>query len=146
MDIIQLNDLSPLHNICDLRWDHKITEFDSNSWGVLKRLMVEKKIGIQSCLFVNPWTIARQAPLTIEFSMQEYWSRLPFPSPGDLPYPGIKFRSPAFQVDSLLSELSRKCLKKLSTKDLFPDRFLFCIPSLGWKVCDHPIGLVFSAW
>ena len=106
-----------------------------------------KKIGIQSCLFVNPWTIARQAPLTIEFSMQEYWSRLPFPSPGDLPYPGIKFKSPAFQVDSLLSESSKKCLKKLSTKDLFPDRLLFCISVSGLKrVCDHPIGLVFSAW
>ena len=67
-------------------------------------------------LFVTPWTVAHQAPLSIEFSMQEYWSGLPFPSPRDLPYPGIKFTSPALQMDSLISEPSRKCLKKLSTK------------------------------
>ena len=41
-------------------------------------------------LFAAPWTITRQAPLSMEFSMREYWSRLPFPSPGDLTNPGIK--------------------------------------------------------
>ena len=41
-------------------------------------------------LFVNPWTVAGQAPLSMEFSRQEYWSRLLFPSLGDLPDPGIK--------------------------------------------------------
>ena len=41
-------------------------------------------------LFVNLWTVARQALLSMEFSSQEYWSGLPFPSPGDLPDPGIK--------------------------------------------------------
>ena len=40
-------------------------------------------------LFVTPWTVARQAPLSVEFSRTEYWSRLPCPSPGDLPNPGI---------------------------------------------------------
>ena len=44
---------------------------------------------------VIPWTVARQAPLSLGFSRQEYWSGLPFPSPGDLPNPGIKPRSPA---------------------------------------------------
>ena len=39
--------------------------------------------------FVTPWTVARQAPLPMGFSRQEYWSGLPFPSPGDLPNPGI---------------------------------------------------------
>ena len=48
-----------------------------------------------------PWTVARKAPLSMEFSRQEYWSGLPFPSPGDLPNPGIKSRSPALQADSL---------------------------------------------
>ena len=52
----------------------------------------------------TPPTIASQAPLSVEFSSQEYWSGLSFPSPGDLPDPGIKPGSPAFQVDSLLSE------------------------------------------
>ena len=40
--------------------------------------------------FVTPWTVAHQAPLSMEYSRQEYWSGLPFPSPGDLPHPGIK--------------------------------------------------------
>ena len=40
-------------------------------------------------LFATPWTVARQAPLSMEFSRQEYWSGLPFPSPGDLPNPGL---------------------------------------------------------
>ena len=52
----------------------------------------------QSCLtLVTPWTISYQAPLSMGFSRQEYWSGLPFPSPGDLLYPGIKPRSPALQ-------------------------------------------------
>ena len=42
----------------------------------------------------TPWTVACQAPLSMGFSRQEYWSGLPFPSPGDLPNPGIKFTSP----------------------------------------------------
>ena len=42
------------------------------------------------CLFVTKWTIARQAPLSMGFSKQEYWSGLPFPSPGDLPNPVIE--------------------------------------------------------
>ena len=46
-------------------------------------------------LFVTPWTVSYQAPPSMEFSRQEYWSGLPFPSPGDLPNPGIKPRSPA---------------------------------------------------
>ena len=52
----------------------------------------------------TPWTVACQAPLSMEFSRQEYWSGLPFPSPGDLPDPGIVPGSPALQADSLLSE------------------------------------------
>ena len=59
----------------------------------------------QSCqLFVTQWTVACQAPLSMEFSRQEYWSGLPFPSQGDLPDPGIKPRSPTMQADSLPSE------------------------------------------
>ena len=50
---------------------------------------------------VTPRTIARQAPLSMEFSRQEYWSGLPLPPPEDLPDPGIKPGSPALQADSL---------------------------------------------
>ena len=53
---------------------------------------------------MTQWTAARQAPLSMEFSRQEYWSGVPFSSPGDLPDPGIEPGSPAFQVDSLPSE------------------------------------------
>ena len=65
-------------------------------------------------LFVTPWTVARQAPpwtvahrapLSMEFFRQEYWSRLPFPSPEELPNPGIEPWSPAWQADSLPFEL-----------------------------------------
>ena len=55
-------------------------------------------------LFVTPWTVAHQAPLSMGFSRQEYWSELPFPSPGDLPDPGIEPRSPTLQADALTSE------------------------------------------
>ena len=59
-------------------------------------------------LLVTLWTIACQVPVSVGFSRQEYWSGLPFPSPGDLPDPGIKPRSPALQADSLPSEPSGK--------------------------------------
>ena len=55
-------------------------------------------------LFATPWTVAHQAPLSMGFSRQEYWSGLPFPSPGDLPNPGIEPMSPALQADALTSE------------------------------------------
>ena len=51
-------------------------------------------------LFATPWTVACQAPLSMGFSRQEYWSGLPFPSPGDLPNPGIEPGSPALQADA----------------------------------------------
>ena len=55
-------------------------------------------------LFATPWTIAYQAPPSMGFSRQEYWSGLPFLSPRDLPDPGIKPRSPVFQADALTTE------------------------------------------
>ena len=61
---------------------------------------------LQWCqLFATPWTVACQAPLSMGFSRQKYWSGLPFPSPGDLPKPGIKPGSLALQADSLLIKL-----------------------------------------
>ena len=59
-------------------------------------------------LFATPWTVAHQAPLSMEFSRQEYWSGLPFPLPGGLPNPGIEPGSLALQADSLPSEPPRK--------------------------------------
>ena len=60
-----------------------------------------------------PWTAARQAPLSTEFSRQEYWIGLPFPSPGDLPYPGIKPRSLALRADALTTEPLKATINKM---------------------------------
>ena len=55
-------------------------------------------------LSATPWTVAYHAPPSMGFSRQEYWSGLPFPSPEDLPDPGIEPRSPALRADTLPSE------------------------------------------
>ena len=57
--------------------------------------IVAAQLGVVSDPFATPWTVASQAPLSMGFSRQEYWSGLPFLSLGDLPDPGIKFMSPA---------------------------------------------------
>ena len=65
-----------------------------------------KVLVAQSCpTLCDPWTVSCQAPLSVELSRQEYWSGLPFPSPGDVPNLGIKAGSPAWQADSLPSEI-----------------------------------------
>ena len=74
---------------------------------------------------VTPWTIAHQALLSTEFSKQEYWSGLPFPSPGDLSDPRIEPRSPAPQAGSLPSEPPAKSLN-LRTDALNPRVVLGC--------------------
>ena len=76
-------------------------------------------------LFATPWTVAYQAPPSMEFSRQEYWSALTFPSPGDLPNPGIEPRSPVLQADALLSEPPGKPLFFLHAyKDVFHINFI----------------------
>ena len=61
---------------------------------------------VKSCpTLATPWTVAHQAPLSMGFSRQGYWSGLPFPFPGDLPDPGIKPRSSALQADFLPTNL-----------------------------------------
>ena len=77
--------------------------------GDFRPVMVDRseEVKLLSCvrLFVTPWTVACQALLSMGFSMQEYWSELLFPSPADLPNPGIESGSPALQADSLPTEL-----------------------------------------
>ena len=71
----------------------------------------------KSCpTLVTPRTVALQAPLSMGFSRQEYWSGLPFPSPGDLSRPGIEPESPALQADSLQTELSGNLIKLVFQK------------------------------
>ena len=74
-------------------------------------------------LFVTPWTVARLASLSLQFSSQEYWSGLPFPSPGDLPDPGIEPGSPALQTDSLPPEPPKKPLPPPSAPNLIADYY-----------------------
>ena len=63
--------------------------------------------------FATPWTVAHQAPPSMGFSRQEYWSGLPFPSPGDLPDPGIEQVSPTLQTDSLPTEPTGNPLQRI---------------------------------
>ena len=85
-------------------------------------------------LFATPWTVAYQAPPSLGFSRQEYWSGLPFLSPGDLPNPGIEPGSPAFHADALTSEPPGK--PKRHRWDIIPAQTkagpldLFCSVSL----------------
>ena len=91
----------------------------TNSWSLLKFLSIKSvmpsnhlilyhtvcvKLLSLIRLFATPWTVGHQTPLSMRFSRQEYWSGLPFPSPGDLPDPRIEPRSPALQADALPSE------------------------------------------
>ena len=73
-------------------------------------------------LFATPWTVAHQAPPSMEVSRQEYWSGQPFPSPGNLPDPGLELGSHALQADSLPSEPTEKpeqILKRKKKKKTF---------------------------
>ena len=74
-----LNIIFEIHNLC------------YTSYIVYKKVKSLSRIQ----LFATPWTVAYQAPQSMGFSRQEYWSALPFPSPGDLPDPGIEPGSPA---------------------------------------------------
>ena len=85
---------------------HLYHSSDLENLRVLGTLYQKVKVKSLSCvrLFVTPWTVAYQAPPSMEFSRQEYWSGLPFPSPGHLPNPRIEPGSLALQADALPSE------------------------------------------
>ena len=92
-------------------WPNSCTPFNSK-W--VENLAKQSKVA-QLCLtFCNPWAVAYHAPPSMGFSRQEYLSGLPFPSPGDLPDPGIEPRSSAFQADALPSEPPGKPIENLS--------------------------------
>ena len=78
----------------------------------MKRFSISLVIdGLVTKLFPTlaiPWTVTHQAPLSMGLSRQEYWNGLPFPSPEDLPNPGIEPKSTALQADSLPTELQGK--------------------------------------
>ena len=94
-------------------------------------------------LFVTLWTVACQAPLSMEFSRQEYWSGVPFPSLGDLPSPGIEPWCPALQADSLSSEPPGKHSKRvyklqILTNTSLSDIFLWISTGTWIKIVFFP--------
>ena len=92
-------------------------------------------------LFSTPWTAARQAPLSMEFYRQEYWSGLSFPSPGHLPDPGIEPESSALQADYSPSESPGKPPKWQSLNHVQ----LFVTPwtAAPWTACQSPLSMEF---
>ena len=91
-------------------------------WGGLTNSCEKKRRKVKSLshvwLSATPWTVAYQASPSMGFFRQEYWSGLAFPSPGDLPDPGIKSGSPALEADSLTSEPPGKRKAKEKRKDI----------------------------
>ena len=80
----------------------------------LRKLKVKVKLLSRVRLFVTLWTVAYQASPSLGFSRQEYWSGLPFPSPGHLPHPGIEPQFPTLEADALTSEPPGKPLQEAS--------------------------------
>ena len=78
-------------------------------------VLISLKVLVAQCvwLFATPWTVAYQVPPSMGFSRQEYWRGFPFPSPGDLPNPGIKPGFHALQADSLPSEPTGKSFRNV---------------------------------
>ena len=112
---LSLTDLPRTHSFCTSRLlptsCHRPIHISGCSGFLTARVSVfpSEKVKVKLLsrvrLFVTPWTIAYQAPLSMGLSRQEYWSGLPFPPPGDLPDPGIEPRSPVLQADALTSRL-----------------------------------------
>ena len=97
--------------------------------------LIEKKVKVKSLsyvpLFAIPWTVAYHAPPSMGFFRQEYWSGLPFPSPEDLPDPGIEPGSPALQTDALPSEPLGKPYATVHVKFYNIQNFNNCLGT--WK-------------
>ena len=111
-----------------------------------------KKVKVKSLsrvrLFATPWTVAHQAPPSMGFSRQEYWSGLPLPSPGDLPHPGIEPRSPTLQADALTSEPPGKPLGVTGSgyKFLEGERCLFSYSLILQKDILGILGICSLTW
>ena len=106
--------------------------FTEKVWSAFSYMTVKSFSHVR--LFVTPWTVACQTPLSMRFSRQEYWDGLPFPTLRDLPDPGMEPRSPALQADSLLTEPpgSPPRVTYFNTQQL--------------KTCPRLLGLGFSLW
>ena len=100
-----------MNNNLDTYWGNEHTHIHTYNGNTELAFLRSVSVSV-SCSVVpdsaTPWTAAHQAALSMRFSRQGYWSGLPFPSPGDLPNPGIEPRSPALQADYLPTEHSLK--------------------------------------
>ena len=132
-------------NTCPLNWEPRVL----NTGPSVKVLVA------QSCRrssMQTSWTVACQAPLSMEFSRQEYWTGLPSPSPGDLPDLGMEPRSPSLQVDSLSSKPPEKPWTTREIPCFFPFKFYlashFAQSQSGSKIKKFPCALVWvsSSW
>ena len=83
-------------------------------------------------LFATPWTVACQVPLSMGFPRQEYWSRLSFPSPGDLHFPGIESASHALQADSFTAEPLRMPTEDYHLPKIIVLYICFCLVLFIW--------------
>ena len=126
----------------------KYSLFKERIWGQGLHMGIYVKVKVKSLsrvqLFATPWTIAHQAPPSMEFSRQEYWSGMPFPSPGDLPNLGIEPGSPALQADALPSELPGK----YQIQNICSSHWLFPCNSLLVSLMNpaHQYYFSFSMW
>ena len=111
-----------------------------------QQALSEVKVAQWCPILCDPWTVARQAPLSTGLSRQGHWSGLPFPSPGDLPHPGVKPGAPAQQVDSSpwglivhTSDTPAPAPPRVSGDEPWaaapPRRLALCAPHLCW---GHP--------
>ena len=112
----------------------------SQNWNSSLSYSVCVSCSVVSQLFATPWTLAHQSALYTEFSRQEYWSGLPFPSPGDLPDPGIKPGFSALQAYSLQSEPPGKPIlfqspASISYYVIALGRYDFVVIRKGGKTC-----------
>ena len=98
--------------------------------------------------FATLWTVAHQAPQSVGFSRQEYWSGLPFPSPGDLPNPGIEPRSPTLQADTLTSEPPGKPIYCIKIMWMWSLSLSFRISYLlySWEMWDDTVSTWWMKW
>ena len=81
----------------------RLSDLTELNWIFIFKVKVKLKSLSRVWLFGIPWTVAYQTSLSMGFSSKEYWSGFPFPSPGDLPNPGIEPRSPTLRADTLPS-------------------------------------------
>ena len=122
--------LSSAKKLCDVTEEGDCTDIQENE------LCSEVKLLSRVRLFTIPWTVAYEAPLSMEFSRQEYWSGQPFPSPGGLPDPGMESRSPALRADALPSELPGKYGTVIRIKKNSPGN-CYCICRLTLVMPSH---------